>query len=135
MSWLAVEAGRGIAQGIKEGMLDGKEGRVRDRALALFEEGGGTVKSRADVQFEARKAGLLWASQTKQLRWADEKYTKVYSSSLAGMLNSTTPIFTMFVGVLLYKSRSKLMNNIGLIIGLVGASGLIIKDFNSAVPI
>lgn len=55
------------------------------------------------------------------------------SSSLAGILNSTTPIFTMIVGVILYKSRSKWLNNVGLIIGLIGAIGLIIKDFSSII--
>lgn len=55
------------------------------------------------------------------------------SSSLAGILNSTTPIFTMLVGVLLYKTKSKLINTIGLIIALIGASGLIVKDFDTVI--
>lgn len=48
-------------------------------------------------------------------------------SSLAGMLNSLTPLFTLIVGVLVYRRSSKWMNVVGLLIGLVGAMGLIWK--------
>ena len=50
------------------------------------------------------------------------------SSSLAGMLNSLTPLFTLIVGFLLYKSTTKIYNIIGIFIGLLGALGLIIKE-------
>jgi drug/metabolite transporter (DMT)-like permease len=50
--------------------------------------------------------------------------TKV-SSSAAGMLNSLSPVFTMVVGVLFYR-RKAIPNQIaGIILGLIGAVGLI----------
>jgi drug/metabolite transporter (DMT)-like permease len=45
-------------------------------------------------------------------------------SSLAGMLNSLTPLFTLVVGLLIYRSPAKWINVAGLLIGLVGALGL-----------
>ena len=45
-------------------------------------------------------------------------------SMLAGMLNSLTPLFTLIMGALFYSSRTKLLNVIGLFIGLTGALGL-----------
>jgi drug/metabolite transporter (DMT)-like permease len=46
-------------------------------------------------------------------------------SSLAGILNSLTPLFTLIVGVLFYRSSAKWLNVLGLMIGLTGAVGLI----------
>ncbi len=48
-------------------------------------------------------------------------------SSIAGMLNSLTPLFTLIMGVLIYKSKAKWINIAGVMIGLVGALGLIWK--------
>ena len=45
-------------------------------------------------------------------------------SYLAGMLNSLTPLFTLVVGLLAYRSRAGWMNLAGLILGLMGAVGL-----------
>jgi drug/metabolite transporter (DMT)-like permease len=45
-------------------------------------------------------------------------------SSLAGMLNSLTPMFTLLVGILFYRSRTGWVNIAGLVMGLVGAVGL-----------
>jgi drug/metabolite transporter (DMT)-like permease len=45
-------------------------------------------------------------------------------SYLAGMLNSLTPLFTMVVGILAYRSRAGWINVTGLILGLLGAVGL-----------
>jgi drug/metabolite transporter (DMT)-like permease len=45
-------------------------------------------------------------------------------SSLAGMLNSLTPLFTLVIGLILYRSRARWMNVVGLFIGLTGAIGL-----------
>jgi drug/metabolite transporter (DMT)-like permease len=45
-------------------------------------------------------------------------------SSLAGMLNSLTPLFTLVVGLILYRSSARWMNVVGLFIGLTGAIGL-----------
>jgi drug/metabolite transporter (DMT)-like permease len=42
------------------------------------------------------------------------------SSGYAGMLNSFTPIFTMILGVLLFKNKLSLLQIIGMIIGSVG---------------
>ena len=50
--------------------------------------------------------------------------TKV-SSSLAGILNSTTPIFTLIIGYFFYKIKGNIYNIVGIIIGLIGAFGLI----------
>ncbi len=48
-------------------------------------------------------------------------------SAIAGMLNSLTPIFTMIIAVLLFKTSISRNQLIGLVIGFVGAS-LIISD-------
>ncbi len=45
-------------------------------------------------------------------------------SSLAGMLNSLTPLFTLVVGLMAYRSSARWMNVVGLILGLMGAIGL-----------
>ncbi len=45
-------------------------------------------------------------------------------SSLAGMLNSLTPLFTMIVGILFYRSSARWVNIAGLFMGLIGAIGL-----------
>ena len=50
------------------------------------------------------------------------------SSSLAGILNAITPIFTLIVGVSLFKSKVTFVNLIGLFLGLVGSGGLILKN-------
>ncbi|GAB4278568.1 MAG: DMT family transporter [Marinilabiliales bacterium] len=53
------------------------------------------------------------------------------NSSLAGMLNSLTPIFTLIVGLLLFRVKTGWLSIIGIFIGLIGASGLAIKDFST----
>jgi len=45
-------------------------------------------------------------------------------SSLAGMLNSLTPLFTLIVGILFYRSQARWVNIAGLTLGLIGAVGL-----------
>ncbi len=47
-------------------------------------------------------------------------------SALAGILNSTTPLFTLIIGLIFYKSTAKLINAAGIFLGLIGALGLII---------
>lgn len=49
-------------------------------------------------------------------------------SSLSGMLNSLTPLFTMLVGVSLFASRVRLVQVGGVVLGLLGAVGLIALD-------
>lgn len=46
------------------------------------------------------------------------------SSSLTGALNSLTPLFTLLVGVLLFREKTGWINVLGIIIGFVGAAGL-----------
>lgn len=46
-------------------------------------------------------------------------------SSLVGALNSVTPLFTMVVGVLLFRTRFKWGQTLGLTLGLVGTLALI----------
>ena|SRR6218665_431331 len=48
------------------------------------------------------------------------------SSSLTGMLNSLTPLFTLLLGVLLFKTKTRLVNAIGIMIGFAGAIGLLL---------
>ena len=47
-------------------------------------------------------------------------------SSLAGMLNSLTPVFTLIVGLLFHKTAFKWRQSAGLFLGLTGATGLIL---------
>lgn len=46
-------------------------------------------------------------------------------SGYVGMLNSLTPIFTFFVAVVAFKQKSRLVQFIGLALGLIGTIGLI----------
>ncbi|PLX18219.1 MAG: EamA family transporter [Salinivirgaceae bacterium] len=46
-------------------------------------------------------------------------------SAMAGMLNSLTPLFTVIIGVLLYKIKVFKLQYVGVLIGLIGAAGLI----------
>jgi len=58
----------------------------------------------------------------------------VISSSLTGALNSLTPLFTLILGVLFFKTKTGLINTLGIIIGFVGALGLVMvgkKDSDS----
>jgi drug/metabolite transporter (DMT)-like permease len=47
------------------------------------------------------------------------------SSYLAGMLNSLTPVFTMILGLLFFRSKFTWMQMLGVCIGFLGAAGLI----------
>ena len=47
-------------------------------------------------------------------------------SSLAGMLNSLTPVFTLVVGLLFHRIAFRWLQVIGLLLGLIGATGLIL---------
>ncbi len=47
------------------------------------------------------------------------------SSSLAGTLNSLTPLFTVIIGIMFFKLKTHWFNIAGVIIGLAGAVGLI----------
>ncbi len=45
--------------------------------------------------------------------------------SLTGMLNSLTPMFTLIIGVLLFRAKTGWINAVGITIGFVGALGLL----------
>lgn len=47
------------------------------------------------------------------------------SSSLAGMINSLAPFFALIIGILLYRNKPKVVQYIGIGLGLVGAVGLL----------
>ncbi len=47
------------------------------------------------------------------------------ASSLAGTLNSLTPLFTLVIGVMFFKLKAHWYNISGVLIGLIGAIGLI----------
>jgi drug/metabolite transporter (DMT)-like permease len=47
------------------------------------------------------------------------------NSSLAGMLNTLSPVFTLVIGILIYKRKSVSSQVIGVIVGLAGAVGLL----------
>lgn len=51
-------------------------------------------------------------------------------SAMAGMLNSATPVFTLLIGVVFLGAKFKVKNILGLILGFVGAIGLIAADNN-----
>jgi len=48
------------------------------------------------------------------------------NSSLAGMLNSLTPVFTLLVGMLFHQTVFRRVQGLGLLLGLAGATGLIL---------
>ena len=50
--------------------------------------------------------------------------TKI-DSSLNGILNSITPLFTLILGVLIFKNKTNLKAVLGVFLGLMGACGLI----------
>ncbi|MFO7828985.1 MAG: DMT family transporter [Bacteroidales bacterium] len=54
-------------------------------------------------------------------------------SAMAGILNSLTPLFTLIIGLIFYKSTARLINAIGVFLGLIGAMGLILQSANGNV--
>ena len=48
------------------------------------------------------------------------------SSSLAGMLNSLTPLFTLIVGALFFQFQFSVKHVLGVLLGFVGAAGLVL---------
>ncbi len=47
------------------------------------------------------------------------------SSSLSGILNALTPLFTLVFGVMFFRRKTRLANIAGVLLGLAGAAGLI----------
>ena len=58
--------------------------------------------------------------------------TKI-DSSLAGMLNSLVPIFTLIIGYIFFKTNAKKRQFMGVIIGLVGASMLLFNNISEGI--
>ncbi|MCB0533255.1 MAG: EamA family transporter [Lewinellaceae bacterium] len=58
---------------------------------------------------------------------------KQVSSSLAGVLNALTPLFTLTLGVLFFQMAFKRDKLLGVLLGLVGAAILILYNASSAV--
>jgi drug/metabolite transporter (DMT)-like permease len=46
------------------------------------------------------------------------------SSSVTGILNALTPMFTLLIGILLFKTQLKITQIVGLLLGFAGACGL-----------
>lgn len=53
-------------------------------------------------------------------------------SSLAGILNSLTPLFTLVMGLVFFKQKTTWINAVGIFMGLIGAAGLIHSTSNGA---
>lgn len=51
------------------------------------------------------------------------------SSSLTGMLNSLVPLFTVIIGILLFRMQVRILKIVGVVVGLIGAMGLIGGQF------
>ncbi len=52
------------------------------------------------------------------------------TSSLAGILNSVTPIATLVIGILIFRTSFRWINGIGLLMGLIGTVGLLLVADN-----
>jgi drug/metabolite transporter (DMT)-like permease len=55
-------------------------------------------------------------------------------SSLSGMLNSLAPLFTLVVGVMLFGIRTRVVNVLGVLLGLAGALGTIAYRHSDGLP-
>ena len=51
-------------------------------------------------------------------------------SSLAGILNALTPLFTLIIGLIFFKIKVRWVNILGLLLGLVGAVAIIYESGN-----
>src|SRR5690606_5698708 len=51
------------------------------------------------------------------------------SSSLTGMLNSLVPLFTVIIGMLFFRMPFRILKVVGVMVGLIGALGLIGGQF------
>ena len=56
------------------------------------------------------------------------------NSSLSGMLNSLTPLFTLLIGVALFSLRIRAINVVGILLGLAGAVGTIAYRYGDGLP-
>jgi drug/metabolite transporter (DMT)-like permease len=53
-------------------------------------------------------------------------------SSLAGILNSLTPLFTLVLGLMFFRQKTRWVNVVGVLLGLIGAVGLIYSTSNGS---
>ena len=53
-------------------------------------------------------------------------------SSLAGILNSLTPLFTLLLGLIFFSQKTRFINVTGVFLGLIGAVGLIYSTSNGS---
>jgi drug/metabolite transporter (DMT)-like permease len=53
--------------------------------------------------------------------------TKI-NSSLAGMLNASTPVFTLLFGLILFQTKTYRSQVVGVVVGLAGAIGLVLSN-------
>ncbi len=53
------------------------------------------------------------------------KAQTVIDSYLAGVLNSLTPLFTLLAGLLFFGTKTRWLNVLGVVVGLIGAIGLL----------
>jgi drug/metabolite transporter (DMT)-like permease len=58
------------------------------------------------------------------------KAETIISSSLAGLLNALTPLFTLIISIIVFKNRVAWINALGLLIGFIGAAGLMLLNNN-----
>ncbi|MGV9013793.1 MAG: DMT family transporter [Flavobacteriales bacterium] len=56
------------------------------------------------------------------------------NSSLSGMLNSLTPLFTLLIGVALFSIHIRAINVVGILLGLAGAVGTIAYRHGDGLP-
>jgi len=54
-------------------------------------------------------------------------------SSIAGILNALTPIFVLAIGLIFYQLKVRVINIIGLVMGLIGAAAIIYSSGDGAV--
>jgi drug/metabolite transporter (DMT)-like permease len=55
------------------------------------------------------------------------------NSTMAGILNSLTPLFALLIAVIFFKTKVKWYNTVGIILGFFGAAALVIKDFSGII--
>lgn len=96
-------------------------------------------------------SSLLAIRRFKNLEWKYVKYMAVVgavgsgipaflfalaqtkiSSYLAGMLNSLTPLFTMMIGIVVFRNKFNSRQMTGVMIGFLGAAGLLFIRSNGA---
>jgi drug/metabolite transporter (DMT)-like permease len=97
--------------------------RLAIAGLILLPVSAGAVKS-------ARKEDWKWISLVGLLGSGIPAFLFANSqqyldSSLAGILNALTPLFTLFAGILLFRATVRPSQITGVVIGLIGAAGMI----------